>query len=485
MMGYTAADTGFINAVAVIDGGAIDMANTIAAAGITGTTGSSLNISGTLELDLAIGQTVEVHIVDSTGTALTVDTIGAGSNSRTFSIRQQPASSITYLNPAYTEAEELHSFSFSNTGTASIPTSGSPSKVDFSAAGWNTFDPNGLVDLTNDVIKIQQAGNYQCHVGSLAISANSKNLEIRLNGTTVAAHYPNVGAETGQSVNVIIACAVGDEIEFGYLTSGGTHYGFSCTVTQLPTHTVTTLVDPTLVTPETLSRTTVSGISNTGITDGVALLYTNIQGVAGIPYDNTTGFFSLTGGKTYRLSGRLRKVDGNPKMGWCGSVGSTALVTGTDIPSNADAFQSETVTIVYTPTVDEDVKFCPVGVGTLNIQGSSGYAIVEQIPGYSVTTPGTVAVDDQAASGYVDMGTMRMQWGIVTSTTTTTPVVYPAAFNASGVISVTADTEAVDNILNIDAGGSTTSVGITSKWHDGGPGTAGANIHWKAFGLKP
>ena len=95
MMGVGALDAGSLNAVAVIDGGAIDMANTIAAATITASTGTNMNVSGTLELDLAIGQSVEVHLVDSTGGTLSSDTISVGSNSRTFSIRQLTGYTVT------------------------------------------------------------------------------------------------------------------------------------------------------------------------------------------------------------------------------------------------------------------------------------------------------------------------------------------------------------------------------------------------------
>jgi hypothetical protein len=154
---------------------------------------------------------------------------------------------------------------------------------------------------------------------------------------------------------------------------------------QIPDSTIIN-VDPTLVTPDLLSRTTVTGITSAAITGaGTPLIFTTVQGVAGIPYDPSTGFFSLTANNTYRLQATFKLTSGNPKMGWCEASSSVALIPGTDLASAGTALTTETVELVYTPTVNMDVKCAATTASALTINTFSGYAIAEQLSMSTIT----------------------------------------------------------------------------------------------------
>ena len=108
---------------------------------------------------------------------------------------------------------------------------------------------------------------------------------------------------------------------------------------------------------------------------------------------------------------------------------------------------------------------------------------VTQLPVYSVTTPNTVAVDDQGASGYYDIGTVRHQWGIVNDGDTDLDVVVtlPAAFaNTSYSVVATTSTSGQEYAVSCVQTSTTT---FTLNRNDSVDGAA--NWNWIAIGLVP
>ena len=95
-----------------------------------------------------------------------------------------------------------------------------------------------------------------------------------------------------------------------------------------------------------------------------------------------------------------------------------------------------------------------------------------------------VAVDNQAASGYMDIGTMRMQWGSSASTGTTGHVVtFPVAFPNTNY-SIVCQTTNGGNGQTINViSKTTTSFTVTTVDINGTP--QNNNFDWQAIGLKP
>jgi tetrahydromethanopterin S-methyltransferase subunit B len=147
-----------------------------------------------------------------------------------------------------------------------------------------------------------------------------------------------------------------------------------------------------------------------------------------------------------------------------GSVNQTAGFIDVEVTAGTPVF------LHYQPDITEAVAF-DKGI----------YFQMTQLPTASSTVvDGTVAVNDQAASGYFDVGTMRMQWGTHNDgNVDTTTVTLPVAF-ANTAYSVVATS-------NTSAGSLSTESKTTTTFDiDRASTTTGAqNYSWFAVGLKP
>jgi hypothetical protein len=105
------------------------------------------------------------------------------------------------------------------------------------------------------------------------------------------------------------------------------------------------------------------------------------------------------------------------------------------------------------------------------------------------TLPAAVAINDQAASGYVDIGNMRIQWGRNTQDTTAErTVTLPVAFaNTSYTVTLTSDNGATALAfaprVGTVGGKTTTNFKARMSLIDGT--ASGINFSWQAIGLKP
>jgi hypothetical protein len=108
---------------------------------------------------------------------------------------------------------------------------------------------------------------------------------------------------------------------------------------------------------------------------------------------------------------------------------------------------------------------------------------VTQLPASSIIPVGATTINDQAASGYYDIGTMRVQWGKSASYTNGQTITLPVPF-ANTNYSLTAT--AVNGGILFNAGAisaSQFSLGIVVS--NTGSGTSGQGGSWMAIGLKP
>lgn len=102
---------------------------------------------------------------------------------------------------------------------------------------------------------------------------------------------------------------------------------------------------------------------------------------------------------------------------------------------------------------------------------------------------GGISINDQAASGYIDIGSMRMQWGSeAVAVDSVYTVSLPAAFaNANYVIAFSWDDSwssggAVQGPMRVNAGSKTTTQFQLDRDDDV---TGIINTDWFAIGLKP
>ena len=102
--------------------------------------------------------------------------------------------------------------------------------------------------------------------------------------------------------------------------------------------------------------------------------------------------------------------------------------------------------------------------------------------GHNLDVPG-IDVDDQAASGYFDIGTMRIQWGRVSSTSDSDQTVtFPVAFGVAPVVASSMERDANAGYCAID---SVTTTNFVVNRLDTINNSDNPFIHWIAIGLKP
>jgi hypothetical protein len=133
-----------------------------------------------------------------------------------------------------------------------------------------------------------------------------------------------------------------------------------------------------------------------------------------------------------------------------------------------DLVAGQTVTVNYQPAVADSVPF-----------GKGSYFQLSQLP-TGIVLDGTVAVADNTTSGYMDIGTMRMQWGThndgnVDTTTVTFPV--PFANTNYSVVAVS----------NTSAGSLSAESKTTTTFDiDRASTTVTTQVYsWQAIGLRP
>lgn len=209
---------------------------------------------------------------------------------------------------------------------------------------------------------------------------------------------------------------------------------------------------------------------------------------------NASGVFTLSAGKTYRLTAsaaylgtegsaglsiRWKDITNNAFIGSQGVVISGNLNTAVSSLPIAEA--------VITPTANIQVHIETAAAGAARtFTGGQGngdcWATIVQI-GSTNTVGGNTNVNDQSSAGYFDTGNKREQWGTTASVANNTTITLPAPFantnySLSGV--VVGNGTALFTTQTVTA--STFTVNL---WNTNGGGATSGIVKWHAIGQKP
>jgi len=270
----------------------------------------------------------------------------------------------------------------------------------------------------------------------------------------------------------------------------GTHNGSYIELQQLPTHTV--VAD-------------VSGLPVTALFEQRTILGSNVN----MPV-TTAGFVTLVdqiGVVTVQNAGKylcrvVLPFAGVSDDSWVIRVGVAVMSVGdsvytphseerlqTSLPNfngvanydraiNLQAGDKVVVTVVCNAADDWNIASTNNGC----------YLDVRQLPTHTVVptiSEEAVVVDDQAASGHVDIGTMRMQWGTLNTTSNST-ITYPVAFG--NVPTLTGSLTEYGSHNTHLTFSSPTETGSTVRLRDLDSTnweTDPFTVSWMAIGLKP
>ena len=164
---------------------------------------------------------------------------------------------------------------------------------------------------------------------------------------------------------------------------------------------------------------------NTGMTTNSVMVFDTILSGTGIPYNTSTGVFTLTGGKTYELYASLNWATFSDASGgwmayqWVDATAGTGLIANNGAMALAEPINRNTnetiqpsIKILYTPTTNQTVKLMVTGSsGTATTRGNFGcYATIMQIGGSSLMA--NVTIGGGAASTSTSTGAVIVNGGL-------------------------------------------------------------------------
>jgi hypothetical protein len=161
---------------------------------------------------------------------------------------------------------------------------------------------------------------------------------------------------------------------------------------------------------------------------------------------------------------------------------SIAAQAALDAKVNLASYSAKGALLVGTAAAE--IAAIPVGTDGQVLQANSALANGMQW----ATLPAAIAINDQATDGYVDIGNMRIQWGIAGSASGLRTVTLPAPFRDTGY-TVTANTDSAAGdppLLNrlVMLGGKTTG-SFKGRAVKGDNTDSNFAFQWQAIGLKP
>jgi hypothetical protein len=173
----------------------------------------------------------------------------------------------------------------------------------------------------------------------------------------------------------------------------------------------TTIATP--ISSETVDYVSVNRTTTQSVNTGDNIIFNTINS-GNIPYNSTTGNFSLTAGKTYRLTGSV-SLDGSNassseidiawKNGAGDVLGNRALILSTNYSTAATG--NGITDIVYTPTVNATIALNVV-YSTANAKTVPNftYANIEQVGSSAIVNPWTLSgTNTYNTTGNVGIGT--------------------------------------------------------------------------------
>lgn len=191
--------------------------------------------------------------------------------------------------------------------------------------------------------------------------------------------------------------------------------------------------------------------SNQDVSNGTTILF-NTQVSGNIPYNTSTGVFTLTAGKTYELSYSLRNTSNSAQfdVAWRDNDGATNLVANTGMGNSAAAYESKSGSIIYTPTTNQQVKLVAfAGSGT--IMGGQSFASITQIGSTASSGVALSSLVDATANGSLDNRSYAHTWAWSTATTQTGLTMTGNTLTSGGLLNLaTSSASASGNILSLN-----------------------------------
>jgi hypothetical protein len=257
-----------------------------------------------------------------------------------------------------------------NGATFSVTTSGKY-LFDFSTSATCS---NCTVTLN---FQVRDGSNSNAVIGSDYQTSYNNNVHAEYNGKV------EVNLIAGRSYNVLVTASSG-----GIYNNDYTRVYMKQVSGNLP------------VTGQSVDYVSVSTISQSSIGDNRDLIFTTNNG-GNIPYNTSTGVFTLSANKTYLFQAQIRSnlpsASGNYiEYGFVDATSNTLLVNGTQTITSSTTSTSgfgsnPVINFIYTPTSNQTVKLRTTAttVGTQNIV--SGTANITQIGSSAIINPWTLS----------------------------------------------------------------------------------------------
>ena len=156
------------------------------------------------------------------------------------------------------------------------------------------------------------------------------------------------------------------------------------------------------VTGQTVDYVSVSTISQSTVGNGVDLIFTSNNG-GNIPYNTSTGVFTLSANKTYLFQAQIRintpSAANNPgllEFGFVDATSNALLINGTQTITTAATTYAgfginPVVNFIYTPTTNQTVKLRTTSSPGGTVSVISGTANITQIGSSAIINPWTLS----------------------------------------------------------------------------------------------
>jgi hypothetical protein len=383
------------------------------------------NGTGTITVSPFAGNTITGQVSIKSGYATTYTLTQTGQVNSTSSI--DPASELTITYGRVNAVGNLTSKSFVSTGIGS--------SVDFTgtvySSGTTFSGTNGIIPSVSGRYKV----DYYLNAGSDETAFNAT-VNVVQGGVAIGSVYLNQHNSAGsvnQSAGFIDIQLASSLPVFLYYKPDSTE---AVAFDQGSYFQLTQITGNLPVTGQTVDY--VDAVPVAGTYDNTTILMTINSG--DIPH--ASGVFTLTAGKKYNICAYVQCSNG----GWILEVRDVAnnlIKLASTLIEDGGTNYGRYVNFIYSPLVNTSIKFVQASVGGKLISATNSYVSIIQV-GSTSNTVGTLPALDQSASGYFDIGNMRIQWGTHNDgNVDTTTVTLPASFANTGYsVTATSNTSA-------------------------------------------
>lgn len=402
---------------------------------------------------LAVNDVIDIRFGADTAGALDIKTWSS-------SLTQLPTTEVVI--PGSLTAVTLHRAKYARV-SAQATLAGSDTDVVLETPEYNV----GAI-AAGGIVTIAQPGTYTLvgRAGNVTASNNSQ-VYIKVNGTVVARAVNAQSSSGDVDVQTVVSThdlSIGDTVTLGVFTPSTDNTNTA--LSDRPTLEVTQLADSEVVEPSSVpvvDRRVLLG-TLTGAVNASSVTISQAWGTLAATYETVeVQLTPKNAGTNIRLSSTIETAD------WADSTSTFLYHNG-----------SSSLSLSQMDIAGSTANVAFSGTNAWNGSTVSVYGIKPQQSVINVTD---AVVDDKTASGYFDIGTMRIQWG--TTTATGGSVTYPVAFASVPVITPSMpDAPTGDRIANLS---SLTTTGFTlNSWNTGANGVSnvGETVTWIAIGTK-